>query len=248
LRRLLDTGADAMELLEAIEARASTIPASILSIHHTCCQPGRFNWLEAYLLEQGSEHGPALEVGQALWRDRLQSATCDAPLELLEFACGSANDYRAWAACGLDRFVCYHGGDISGKNVANCRRRFPEIDFNYCDVLDSGWATASVDVVMANDLVEHLPPDAMEHAVREMVRIARSEVWIGCFHLVPGDGITVQASGDYHINGIGERWFDRICGGHDVQVVNISRLVAKTLPGIRYHNDQAGVVIIDKSG
>jgi ubiquinone/menaquinone biosynthesis C-methylase UbiE len=116
------------------------------------------------------------------WRAALAARTADR-LRVLELACGSANDYRAFADFGVAPFLDYEGIDLNPKNIANARRRFPDVAFNVGSALDLPHADGAVDVVLASDLLEHLPLEAIDRVVAEASRVARSAVILSFFNM-----------------------------------------------------------------
>ena len=135
--------------------------------------------------------------------DRWTAAFADRqaePLSVLEFACGSANDYRAFVEYGLARFLDYRGVDLTPKNVANARRRFPGVQFDVEDVLNLPSPDGSFDVVIASDLFEHLPVEDMERALDEAGRLARRAVALSFFNMAEIPDHRVRPKGAYHRN------------------------------------------------
>ena len=119
---------------------------------------------------------------QERWRTALADRVA-APISVLELACGSANDYRAFADYGLARFLAYTGIDLNPKNVANARRRFPSVDFRVGNAMAVERGDASVDVVIASDLFEHLPIDVAARVLAEAMRVAKQEVLLVFFNM-----------------------------------------------------------------
>jgi len=116
------------------------------------------------------------------WRAALAGRSAE-PIRVIEFACGSANDYRAFDAYGLSPFLDYLGVDLTTKNVENARRRFPDARFEVGDVVSLPYADRSFDVVVASDIFEHLSLDAMERALDEAARLAASGVVLTFFNM-----------------------------------------------------------------
>jgi ubiquinone/menaquinone biosynthesis C-methylase UbiE len=116
------------------------------------------------------------------WRATLAGRTA-APLSVLELACGSANDYRAFADYGLAPFLTYAGIDLNPKNIANARRRFPDVDFEIGNAMEVRREDLSVDVVIASDLFEHLPLAGAEKVLGDAIRLARHEVILSFFNM-----------------------------------------------------------------
>ena len=135
--------------------------------------------------------------------DRWAAALADrqtGSLAVLEFACGSANDYRAFVDYGLARFVDYRGVDLTATNIANARRRFPGVKFEVGDVTDLAYPDGTFDCVIASDLFEHLPPDGMAAALDEAGRLTRGTAILTFFNMVDIPEHVVRPKGAYHWN------------------------------------------------
>jgi SAM-dependent methyltransferase len=122
------------------------------------------------------------------------------PLSVIEFACGSANDYRAFVDYGLARFLDYRGVDLTAKNIANARRRFPGVQFEVGDVVNLRYPDDAVDVVIASDLFEHLAVDVMDRALDEAGRLARHAVVLTFFNMLDIPDHVIRPKGAYHWN------------------------------------------------
>ncbi len=116
------------------------------------------------------------------WRSTLEGRSIE-PLAVLELACGSANDYRAFAESGLARHLDYIGVDLSPKNVANARRRFPGASFEVGNILELPYPDGAFDEVIASDIFEHLSSEAMEAALEEAMRLARHGLILTFFNM-----------------------------------------------------------------
>jgi len=69
------------------------------------------------------------------WQAELANRTIE-PIRVLEFACGSANDFRAFVSYGLAGHLDYTGVDLTPKNIENALRRFPHAQFEVGNILD----------------------------------------------------------------------------------------------------------------
>ena len=116
------------------------------------------------------------------WRAALAERTAE-PLQVLELACGSANDYRAFADYGIAPFLDYAGVDLNPKNIANARRRFPDVSFTVGSAMDLKQRDGSFEIVLASDLLEHLPLDGVDRVIAEASRVARSAVILSFFNM-----------------------------------------------------------------
>jgi ubiquinone/menaquinone biosynthesis C-methylase UbiE len=133
------------------------------------------------------------------WSKELQGRTAG-PLRVLEFACGSANDYRFTDSYGIGQFLDYTGVDLNDANVSNARRMFPDVDFQVGSVLDLPFADRSFDYVIASDIFEHLSIEAMEQAMHQAMRLARKSIVITFFSMSDIPEHTVKPVRNYHWN------------------------------------------------
>ena len=133
------------------------------------------------------------------WMEALHGVTAE-PLSVLEFACGSANDYRAFVDYGIAPFLTYRGVDLTAANIANARERFPGIDFEVRSVLELPYEDRSFDCVIASALFEHLPIDDMQRALAEAGRLARSMLVLEFFSMADIKDHVVKPTGVYHWN------------------------------------------------
>lgn len=133
------------------------------------------------------------------WRAELSERASD-PLRVLEFACGSANDYRAFVGFGLAPHLDYTGVDLARKNIENALRRFPDTRFKVASILDLPYADGSFDFVIAADIFEHLAPEEMETALDEACRLAARGVALTFFNMSGAPDHAIQRRGTYHWN------------------------------------------------
>jgi ubiquinone/menaquinone biosynthesis C-methylase UbiE len=133
------------------------------------------------------------------WREAL--AGREAPsISVLEFACGSANDYRAFADYGIARFLDYTGIDLNKTNIANAKRNFPDVNFRVGSILSLPEADRSIDYVIGFDILEHLSLEAMQTAVDEAVRICQRGLYFAFFRMEEIPENVDDPRGNYHIN------------------------------------------------
>lgn len=140
----------------------------------------------------------------AKWHAAL-SGRASTPLRVLELACGSANDYRAFVEYGLDEHLDYVGVDITAKNISNARRRFPRVDFRVSDIREVNEPDGAFDYVIASDIYEHLALDSMEQALEETMRLARRGVALTFFNMADIDQHEVRPQRLYHWNRLSRR-------------------------------------------
>ena len=119
---------------------------------------------------------------------------------MLELACGSANDYRAFAEYGIAEHLDYLGIDLTPKNIDNARRRFPGIDFEVGDITALDAADGSFDYVVAFDIFEHLSPESIERALDEATRVARRGLALTFFNMTDIAAHEITPRGVYHWN------------------------------------------------
>jgi ubiquinone/menaquinone biosynthesis C-methylase UbiE len=123
-----------------------------------------------------------------------------ARLAVLELACGSANDYRAFVECGLAAHLEYVGIDLTEKNVDNARRRFPGVAFEVGDVRDVKHPDGSFDYVIASDVFEHLSLEGMQRALDEAMRLARRGLALTFFNMDESSDHQDRPTKLYHWN------------------------------------------------
>lgn len=119
---------------------------------------------------------------QDRWRATLVSRS-GPRLSVLELACGSANDYRAFHDFGLAQFLDYVGIDLNPKNVANAQRRFPSVRFEAGNAMETKQPDRSFDVVIVSDLFEHLPIPLAAQVLAEATRVARHAAVLSFFNM-----------------------------------------------------------------
>jgi ubiquinone/menaquinone biosynthesis C-methylase UbiE len=117
------------------------------------------------------------------WRSALATAVPEGRLSVLEFACGSANDYRAFVEFGLAPFLDYVGVDITEKNIANARSRFPDARFEVGSIMGLPYPDGSYDYVLASDIFEHFSLEGLEQALGEAMRLARRGLVFAFFNM-----------------------------------------------------------------
>jgi SAM-dependent methyltransferase len=133
------------------------------------------------------------------WADALSGR--DLPrLSVLELACGSANDYRAFVDYGLAPHLDYRGIDLTPKNIENAKRRYPTVAFEVGDIVNVGLADRAADVVIASDIFEHLSLDGMERALDETLRLSRLGVALTFFNMREVAEHERQPRGHYYWN------------------------------------------------
>jgi len=153
-------------------------------------------------------HQPSLNIFRQLWHQALaeelpavQPSTRNAPpLSVLEPACGSANDYRFLHAYGLTRLVRYSGMDLCAKNIENARALFPDAYFEVGNVFEIAAQDKAFDLCFVHDLFEHLSPEGIQAAVREVCRVTRRGLCLGFFNMDELREHQVRPVDEYHWN------------------------------------------------
>lgn len=133
------------------------------------------------------------------WAEALADRTAE-KIKVLEFACGSANDYRYFDSYGLAKFLDYTGVDLNDANIDNARKRFPGIDFQVGSVLELPYQDRGYDYVVVSDLFEHLSIEAMQQALAEACRLADKGLVLTFFSMADQPDHTVKPVRDYFWN------------------------------------------------
>ena len=183
------------------------------------------------------------------WRSALPPPG-DARLEVLELACGSANDYRAFVECGLAAHLEYRGIDLTEKNVENARRRFPGVAFEVGDVRDVRHADGAVEYVIASDVFEHLSLEGMERALDEAMRLARRGLALTFFNMSESADHEDRPTKLYHWNRLSRPRIEaRLRERFDsVRVVPIARWLRDEHGYARSYNPHAYSVFAESTG
>jgi len=121
-------------------------------------------------------------------------------VRVLEAACGSANDYRCLASYGIARLLDYTGFDLCAKNVANARALFPAAHFEFGNVFEIAAEDRAFDLSFTHDLFEHLSPEGLAVAIRELCRVTRCGLCVGFFQMDEMPDHVIRPVDDYHWN------------------------------------------------
>jgi ubiquinone/menaquinone biosynthesis C-methylase UbiE len=169
-------------------------------------------------------------------------------IHVLEPACGSANDYRFMEKSGLARFIAYTGIDISSKNMANAKMRYPEVDFRAVSVLDNEFEDDSFDCVLVHDLFEHLSPDALNSALAEVMRVTRSQAWLHFFNVKTCKDHVVRPVERYHWNTLSLDTLVHLLTelGGNVETLSIPSFLMDKFGNCTYHNPDAVTLLVCK--
>jgi SAM-dependent methyltransferase len=196
------------------------------------------NYLERFLA--GDSRLDALDTFPELWADTLESEIPVA-MRVLEPACGSANDYRSLANCGLARLLDYAGFDLCEANVANARALFPGAKFEVGNVFEIPAAEGAFELSFVHDLFEHLSPEALPVAVRELCRVTRRGLCVGFFQMDEMSEHIVRPVDEYHWNTLSlERTRALFAAqGFDVQPLHIGTYLRWRTGCAETHNPNA---------
>ena len=107
-------------------------------------------------------------ISAALLGDRLRSAQ-----RLLDAGCGTGGFLR-WA---LERgsFEAAVGVDVSPEAIAIARGQVPQATLHTATIWDLPLDPASFDLVVANDVLQHVPEARVEQSLRELRRVVRDD-------------------------------------------------------------------------
>jgi len=181
------------------------------------------------------------------WREALAGRTATR-MSVLELACGSANDYRAFAEYGLAPFLDYIGVDLNPKNIVNARRRFPDVQFRQGSALDLEDADASVDVVLASDLLEHLPIGGVDRVIAEASRVARRAVILSFFNMAEIPDHLDRPFAAYHWNQLSRARVEAALAAHfpRVTVIPIHAWLKSELGYGNTYNKRAWTMVAER--
>ena len=162
-------------------------------------------------------------------------------VSVVEPACGSANDYRYLEAYGLARLINYTGFDLCAKNIENARALFPGIKFAIGNVFEIAAPDKAYDLCFVHDLFEHLSPEGMRAAAKEVCRVTRGGICVGFFNMDEVRDHQVCPVEDYHWNLLS---MNRMKGlfaecGFTAQVVHIGAFLRQQVGCEQTHNPNA---------
>ena len=177
------------------------------------------------------------------------SALNSQPLSVLEPACGSANDYRFLHAYGLGRLVRYTGFDLCAKNIENARALFPGVSFAVGNVFKIAAADRAFDLCFVHDLFEHLSPEGMQTAVKEVCRVTRQGLCVGFFNMDEIRDHQARPVDEYHWNLISmSRMKELFAGcGFAARVVHIGTFLRQQIGCEQTHNPNAYTFLLQRA-
>lgn len=134
-------------------------------------------------------HRGIREIAAALLGPRL-----DAPaLEVCDVGCGTGGVLRWVLARNPDARVS--GADISAEAVSLARARVPDAELEVAPMHEMPFDDARFDVVLANDVVQHVPEPELEASAGELRRL-----------LAPGGALLVRTNGARRFERVREDW------------------------------------------
>ena len=213
------------------------------------------NYIESFLSGtrlvkgQAKFHNPSLETFRKLWHKALRaersphqrSKPSSQLLSVLEPACGSANDYRFLHAYGLARLVNYTGLDLCARNIENACALFPGVSFRVGNVFEIAAPDKAFDFCFVHDLFEHLSPEGLQAAVKEVCRVTRRGLCVGFFNMDEIRDHQVRPVEEYHWNLLSmARMRELFAGwGFAAQVVHIGTFLRQQIGCEQTHNPNA---------
>ena len=107
-------------------------------------------------------------ISAALLGDRLQTAQ-----SMLDAGCGTGGFLR-WAV-ERGSFQTAAGVDVSPEAIEIARGQVPQATLHTATIWDLPLDAASFDLVVANDVLQHLPEARVEQSLRELRRVVRDD-------------------------------------------------------------------------
>ena len=143
--------------------------------------------------------------------DRIESSSCDLKKfaqdvaaicgmgNVLDIGCGEGWLVGEFLKLGIDA----KGVDVSNRVVARCNQRFPG-RFTCASVLELPFEDGQFDTVVSTDCLEHLKPEDVPIALREIHRVAARFVFLQV--------ATVQdRDGHWHLTVENRAWWEQRC-------------------------------------
>ena len=134
-------------------------------------------------------HRGMREIAAALLGPRLDASG----LRVCDAGCGTGGVLR-WV---LERNPGARptGADVGAEAVALARVRVPEADLQVAPLAEMPFEDASFDVVLTNDVIQHVPEPHLEASARELRRL-----------LAPGGALLVRTNGGRRLERAREDW------------------------------------------
>ena len=210
------------------------------------------NYVESFLTSTEWVNGqlripePLLNTFCDLWQGLLSGVTGTASCSVLEPACGSANDYRFLAACGLARLVHYTGFDLCAKNVENALALFPNTRFRVGNVFAIDTPEKSFDLCVVHDLFEHLSLEGLAEAVHEVCRVTRRGLCVGFFQMDERRDHVVRTMDEYHWNTLSLARVKELFAGHGfrAQAIHVGTFLREKIGCEFTHNANAYTLVL----
>ena len=167
-------------------------------------------------------------------------------IQVLEPACGSANDYRFIEAFSIARLLDYKGFDLCEKNIRNAKQMFPETCFEEGNILEIDAEENAFDYCFVHDLFEHLSIEAMEVAIAEICRVTKKDLCVGFFNMHKGNEHIIKIIDDYHWNNLSMSKTKVIFQRHAsaVEVIHIDKFLSSKFGCSDTHNKGAYTFVI----
>jgi SAM-dependent methyltransferase len=193
----------------------------------------------------------SLEAFYRLWSETLNTPGRDSPdpkskanssrLSVLEPGCGSANDYRFLHAFGIARFLDYVGFDLCSKNVENARDLFPGIRFDLGNIFEIAANDNQFDYSFVHDLFEHLSPEGLNVAIRELCRVTRFGICANFFNMDEMPEHSIQPVEEYYWNKLSLARVKELFleDGFNGQVVHVGTFLRQHVGYAESHNPNA---------
>jgi len=214
------------------------------------------NYIETWLTSEGPEReslvgeGGCLNMFMELWRMALAADSRllgqGGRLRVIEPACGSANDYRFFDACGLAGFLDYFGFDLCPSNVENARKLFPEVRFETGNAFELAAQDKEFDLCVVHDLFEHLSPEGLEAAIAELCRVTKQGICAGFFSMDEIPEPVVRQVEDYHWNTLSMSKTREAFARHGfaAQVVHVGSFLKQQVGCDQTHNPNAFTFVL----
>jgi SAM-dependent methyltransferase len=198
-----------------------------------------------------SGQGSALETFAPLWLTSLQGFRDVATRkQVLEAACGSANDYRWLDAYGFAQHIEYSGFDLCAANIENARQLFPGVSFSVGNVFQIPANDRAYGLSFTHDLFEHLSPEGIEVAAAELCRVTQWGLSVGFFNMDDRESHQIEPYEDYHWNKLSagqmKGCFER--HGFLVRMIHIGTFFREQTGCDAAHNPNAWTFWLERKG
>jgi SAM-dependent methyltransferase len=144
----------------------------------------------------------------------------------------------------------YTGFDLCAKNIENARGMFPGVRFETGNIFEINSPDNFFDLCFVHDLFEHLSPQGLDSAIKELSRVVRHGICFSFFQMDEIADHVVRPVDDYHWNTLSMEKTKALFTqqGFAVQVFHIGSYLRSRVDCNETHNPNAYTFLALRGG